>query len=1059
MAAHGGEGGLAVLSGEAGIGKTRLANEVARLARQLGSEVLWGTCSEAELSLPYLPFVEALGNYLDDQSSTAVGERLGPMRRELSQLFPQLADGGREESLGDSEQAKLRLFEAIVCLLAIPANDHGLLLVIEDVHWADDSTRELLDHLARRISGLRALVLITYRSDELHRRHPIVPILQGWRRSGLAHLVELRPLPERGVAEMLQAILGADRVDRELRELMLERTEGNPFVLEEMLKEATAGGRTIHSGGSVQLAVDRATVPATVRDTILLRVARLAPQHVSTLEAAAALGRTFDYPTLVAVVRADEHTVESALGEAVAQQLIEEHPERPGLYRWRHALTQEAIYTDTVSPRRQAIHARAADVLAQRDGTAPFELAHHLLGAGRLEEAVPVCLESAGDAERTAAFGEAIALLERILPHMTDPLERALTVSRIGRDHWLNGAASTAARYLREGIDELESLGERLDAARFRVVLGRCEWEHSRPDLARREFEAARDVLQAAGPSAELALAHMRLAGLNAFQLDYPGCLAEARKATEIAERAGAEFERIWALSFVGLGLIDSGDTERGFEVMDDCYRQAWEAGFWQIFGNVAWNDIWTRTHTMTGGLEQRLVRLEREPNSMLSRGSYNLAASYVRTVQGRLREAQEAAADSSETYERLGSSKMAWRGKVQAAVALTELGRLEEARAALPPVSTRTELQDIVYDAPARVRLRLALGETDGALELARDIRANADALVTYRETIALGIEVFLVAGDMDAASKLLERARRHPTKAGAPYLDEMGGRIRLARGDAAGAVEPLRRFVDTAVEAGFVLAELRGRVALARALGGSGDRDAAERELREVGERAVKAGAELIRSDAESAAETLGVQLGPSISAELRLHGSEVVPAGERLVTSLFADVRGYSELMSSQPPDEMRDRMTALFRLARTAVEQHGGIVDKFAGDAVMATFNATGARLDHPVSSLQVALVLRDRAKAVGLGVGIGIAVGPAILARGFADDNLSVMGVSTNLAARLQVKAGAGEILLSEEAHRRVQGWLAKRAIVAEREVLEVKGFDEPQVAYRIAAPQ
>jgi class 3 adenylate cyclase len=142
-----------------------------------------------------------------------------------------------------------------------------------------------------------------------------------------------------------------------------------------------------------------------------------------------------------------------------------------------------------------------------------------------------------------------------------------------------------------------------------------------------------------------------------------------------------------------------------------------------------------------------------------------------------------------------------------------------------------------------------------------------------------------------------------------------------------------------------------------------------------------------------------------------------------------------------------------------LARTAVEQHGGIVDKFAGDAVMATFNATGARLDHPVSSLQVALVLRDRAKAVGLGVGIGIAVGPAILARGFADDNLSVMGVSTNLAARLQVKAGAGEILLSEEAHRRVQGWLAKRAIVAEREVLEVKGFDEPQVAYRIAAPQ
>src|SRR3954447_2760791 len=111
MSAHRGEGGIAVLSGEAGIGKTRLANELARLARQLGGAVLWGSCSEAELSLPYLPFVEALGNYLDGQDTSAVGERLGPMRRELSQLFPQLAaDGAPPAATGDSEQAKLRLF-------------------------------------------------------------------------------------------------------------------------------------------------------------------------------------------------------------------------------------------------------------------------------------------------------------------------------------------------------------------------------------------------------------------------------------------------------------------------------------------------------------------------------------------------------------------------------------------------------------------------------------------------------------------------------------------------------------------------------------------------------------------------------------------------------------------------------------------------------------------------------------------------------------------------------------------------------------------------------------
>ncbi len=216
ISAHGGEGGLAVLSGEAGIGKTRLANEVARLARQLGNQVLWGTCSEAELSLPYLPFVEALGKYLDGQDSGAVTSRLGPSSRDLSQLFPQLADGAGPEQPGDSEQAKLRLFEAIVSLLSIPAGTMGCSSWSRTFTGPTTSTRELLDHIARRVSGLRALVLITYRSDELHRRHPFVPVLQGWRRSGLAEVVELRPLPERGVAEMLQAILGPDRVDPEL---------------------------------------------------------------------------------------------------------------------------------------------------------------------------------------------------------------------------------------------------------------------------------------------------------------------------------------------------------------------------------------------------------------------------------------------------------------------------------------------------------------------------------------------------------------------------------------------------------------------------------------------------------------------------------------------------------------------------------------------------------------------------------------------------------------------------------------------------------------------------
>jgi class 3 adenylate cyclase len=590
-------------------------------------------------------------------------------------------------------------------------------------------------------------------------------------------------------------------------------------------------------------------------------------------------------------------------------------------------------------------------------------------------------------------------------------------------------------------------------------VLGRCEWEDSRPDLARVQFETARDVLQTIEPSADLALAHMRLAGLDAFELNYAGCLTEARTAVEIAEQAGAEFERVWALGFVGLGLFDSGDVDHGFEIMDQAYRDAQEFEFWQISGNIAWNDIWMRTHTMSGGLDERLERLERKPNTMLARGSHALAASYVRTAQCKLRAARDAATEAIETYDRLGSRKMAWRGEIQLAQSLVELGRSDDALAALPDASTRTELQDIVYDAPARIRLRLARGETAEALELAREIAKNAGALAIYRETLALGVEAFVAGGELTEAVELLEQARARRTAAGAPFVDEMEGRIRLARGDAEGAVPPLRRLVDGAEETGFRLAELRGRVVLAQALGAVGDRDAAARELEVAAEGATAAEASLIRAEVEEVAESLGVELPSSEAMPGAEDGSDVVELGERLVTSLFADVRGYAQLIAAEPPAELSERMSALFRFARTAVERQGGVVDKFAGDAVMATFNVTGARVDHCVSALDAALVLRDRAEAMDLGVGIGLAVGPALLAKGSSGDNLTVRGVATNLASRLQGKAGKSEILLSEEAYRRVESWLAQHDLAAQREMLELKGFDEPQVAYRIAAPR
>jgi class 3 adenylate cyclase len=1058
LAARRGESRFVALAGEAGIGKTRLASELTREARELGCTVLAGACSDAELALPYLPFVEAIGNFLDDADRDQLAEALGPGTAELGQLFPQLARGDAPERSADPGQAKLRLFEAIVSLLALPAREHTLLFVIEDVHWADASTRELLDYLARRLTDLPSLILVTFRSDEISRRHPLLPVLQGWRRSGVAEVVELEPLSSSGIREMLAAILGADDVDPELHGLMLERSEGNPFVLEEMLREAVEGSRGRGSDGGD---LTTAPLPETVRHAILLRVQRLGDDQVRILETAAILGRSFDAQALLAVSGEPESAVHGAIEAATAQQLLEEDPLHPGRYRWRHALTQEAIYAEIVTPRRQAIHSRAADAMAGAQSTRAVDLAGHLLGAGRFEEAVPICVLSAEEAEGTLAFGEAISVLDRVLPHVSDPLEKARILCRIGRDQQRNGAPAGGVGYLTSGIEALEGQGEPIEAARNRLVLGRCHWESERPDAARAEYERALEVLEPAGPSADLSMAHLRLAGMSAFELDYGGCLDSAQRAVAIAEQVGADLEHVWALGFVALGYIDGAEQERGLALMDEVFERARARGYSQIASNVAWNNIWTRTHMMLSGLEDWLERLESLPfyARFGDRSGDLLCRSYIASARGDLEDALAAAQAAAERHTRLGFGKMEWRARIHAAQMLAELGRAEEAADVLLPASTRTELQDIVYDAAARIRTALALGRTDQALEVAEEIHANADTLATYRETLGLASDVFTAAGRLDEVERLAAAARARPAEAGAAYLDQIEGALALALGEAKAAEAHYGALLEAAIEAGYPLVELRARVQRARALSAQDRAEEVSAELRAVVERADRIKARSIAREARDVGAALGVVLPPPPESETVAPAEPVIPHGERLVTSLFADVRGYSELSTSLPPEVLNERMQMLYRLARVAVERRRGIVDKFAGDAVMATFNASGNRVDHPVDAVEAALALRDRAASIGLPLGIGISVGPGILAKGVSDDNVSVRGEATNLAARLQAAALPGEILLSSEAHRRLSQWLAEHELTASQERLELKGFPEPQIVYRLTAAE
>src|SRR6266478_6604488 len=201
MSALRGDGGVVIVGGEAGMGKTRLVNTLAARARRLGCVVVAGGCSEAELSLPYLPFLEAVGNYLATTDAKALAQRLGPAADELAQLFPQLGRPSAADS--EANQAKMRLFESYLILLRDAAGQRALLLILEDLQWADPATRELLDYATRRLRSTNVLIVATYRTDEMHRKHALLPTIQGWRRNGQVDLVELEALDSSRAADMV----------------------------------------------------------------------------------------------------------------------------------------------------------------------------------------------------------------------------------------------------------------------------------------------------------------------------------------------------------------------------------------------------------------------------------------------------------------------------------------------------------------------------------------------------------------------------------------------------------------------------------------------------------------------------------------------------------------------------------------------------------------------------------------------------------------------------------------------------------------------------------------
>ncbi|HSK35478.1 MAG TPA: AAA family ATPase, partial [Actinomycetota bacterium] len=361
--AAGGTPTAVLIGGEAGVGKTRLVGEVVAGARAAGATVLAGGCVElGGEGVPFAPLIEALRGFVRDLDEPGLA-RLAPgqARAELARLLPELGPPGgpgageRPAFGGDpgpwSEQG--RLFELLLGLLERLGAERPAVLVVEDLHWADRSTRDLLAFLVRNLRHGRLLLVLTYRSDELHRRHPLRPFLAELDRGRRVERLELARFGPAEVAAQLAGIQGAP-VPAELAERIHARSGGNAFFVEELAAVAGTGG---HADGEL---------PPSLRDTLLARVELLAEPAQQVLRVAAAAGARVEHELLAEVAGLPEAELLAALREAVSAQVLLADA-ADGTYGFRHALVKEAVYTELLPGERTRLHARFAAALAARD--------------------------------------------------------------------------------------------------------------------------------------------------------------------------------------------------------------------------------------------------------------------------------------------------------------------------------------------------------------------------------------------------------------------------------------------------------------------------------------------------------------------------------------------------------------------------------------------------------------------------------------------------------------------------------------------------------------------
>lgn len=575
---------VAALVGDPGVGKTRLAARLAEEAHRGGAVVLAGRAVEEGLA-PYQPFLEALQHYFLTADLDQVGMAIREYGPELGRLVPDLRR--RVPSLptaetSDPDTERYRLFQAVVGLLSAISEREPILLVLDDLHWADRPTLLLLRHLARAPAPSRLLILISYRTEAT--AEGLRDLLADLGREQLVTELRIAGLNRRHTAQLV-ALQAGEPPSRSLIEALHEETEGNPLFVEEIVRSLIHGGRRVSTATAADL--QALQLPEGVKRLIARRIDLLDPGAVQWLRVAAVIGREFELEVLEEVAELSEEDSLRALEAALQAGIVTESTAEPGGYSLAHALIRAALYEGMSASRRARLHARVAAVLEARSAP-PRMLAHHFTQAASLaqaDKAIDYALQAAAEATGLLAHEEAVSHYVRALEVLRrcqpDAPERRLELLLLLGEA---GVRAGERERFREVFFQAAALAEELDdpASLARAAVGAARRYIQPPGVVDNQLIALLEQAlerSPAEPSLQRVQLLSRLTGAISYSPHRAQMNALSEQALGLAEQLEDPLARAYALSARRSALWDPDHLSERIDASSELLRAALDAG------------------------------------------------------------------------------------------------------------------------------------------------------------------------------------------------------------------------------------------------------------------------------------------------------------------------------------------------------------------------------------------------------------------------------------------------------------------------------------------------